>query len=241
MKSKNLISLSVAAVFTVLSATGLLIYFGQGNHFVDHTHAWMGILFFSVAVFHIVNNWASIKGYSINKKQGGVRRELLIPVLITIVFTAGIAADLPVFKDLANAGKKLFGPKKKQERGLSQTKIDSLALKLTTDFQQAMSTGDTAALANLVTEHTVFINENGQLLTRKALVGGQQKTTMATALTNQLEQANTLEDHVIVATGTTNLPDETALRFTNVLKDSEGKWRIAAYQLTKLPVKASQP
>ncbi|MCY7359767.1 MAG: DUF4405 domain-containing protein [Rudanella sp.] len=42
----------------VLSITGLQIYFGQGNHFVEHTHAWFGVLFFSAAVFHILNNWS---------------------------------------------------------------------------------------------------------------------------------------------------------------------------------------
>ncbi len=127
MKSKNLVSLSVAAVFTVLSVTGLLIYFGQGNHTIDHTHAWFGILFVSAAIFHIVNNWPSLKGYSTDRKEGGIRRELVIPSLIVVLFATGIALDWPVFKDLANAGKRAFGPKKEKKEGLSKMTIDSIA------------------------------------------------------------------------------------------------------------------
>lgn len=127
MKSKNLVSLSVAAVFTVLSVTGLLIYLGQGNHTIDHTHAWFGVLFFSASVFHIINNWSSIKGYSTDRKTGGIKRELIIPSAIVLLFVTGIALDWPVFKDLANAGKQAFGPKRppRPER-LSAAAIDSL-------------------------------------------------------------------------------------------------------------------
>jgi len=127
MKKKNLVSLMVAAVFTVLSVTGLLIYFGQSNHTVDHTHAWFGMLFFTAAVFHIVNNWSSLKGYSTDRRTGGLKRELVVSALVVVVFVGGIAADLPVFKDLANAGKKVFGPARPEKRGLSKTVIDSIA------------------------------------------------------------------------------------------------------------------
>ncbi len=127
MKSKNLVSLSVAAVFTVLSITGLLIYLGQGNHFVEHTHAWFGVLFVGAAVFHIINNWSSIKGYSTDRKTGGIKRELILPVAVVALFVAGTAFDWPVFKDLANAGKQAFGPKREKKEGLSKTAIDSIA------------------------------------------------------------------------------------------------------------------
>jgi Domain of unknown function (DUF4405) len=127
MKAKNLVSLSVAAVFAVLSGTGLLIYFGQSNHTIDHTHAWFGILFFGAAVFHIVNNWPSLKAYSTDRKAGGVRRELVLPSAVVLLFTLGIALDWPVFKDLANAGKKAFGPKREKKAALSPVAIDSIA------------------------------------------------------------------------------------------------------------------
>lgn len=127
MKSKNLVSLSVAAVFTVLSITGLLIYLGQGNHFVEHTHAWFGVLFFGAAVFHIINNWSLIKGYSTDRRRGGIKRELILPVAVVALFVAGTAFDWPVFKDLANAGKNAFRPEKPKKEGLSKMTIDSIA------------------------------------------------------------------------------------------------------------------
>ncbi|WP_077919312.1 DUF4405 domain-containing protein [Spirosoma sp. 209] len=136
MKSKNLVSLSVAAVFAVLSVTGLLIYLGQGNHTIDHTHAWFGVLFFGAAVFHIINNWSSIKGYSVSRRTNSVQRELIIPSLITVVFVVGIAADWPVFKDLANAGKKAFGRSKPKKEALSQTTVDSIARRLIADHDK---------------------------------------------------------------------------------------------------------
>jgi hypothetical protein len=152
MKSKNLVSLSVAAVFAVLSATGLLIYFGQGNHAIDHTHAWFGMLFFGAAVFHIVNNWTSLKAYSANRKRGGIRRELILPTLIVVLFTVGIAADWPVFKDLANAGKRAFGKPKKAK--LAQPAIDSIARQLvathTAADARSIRFDTTAALADNV-------------------------------------------------------------------------------------------
>ncbi|GAB4038601.1 DUF4405 domain-containing protein [Spirosoma gilvum] len=136
MKSKNLVSLSVAAVFIVLSVTGLLIYLGQGNHIIDHTHAWFGILFFGVAVFHIANNWASLKGYSWSRKTSRIQLELVLPTLIVLVFVVGIAADWPVFKDLANAGKNAFRPKKPAKEALTQPQIDSITRQMLVQYAQ---------------------------------------------------------------------------------------------------------
>ena len=154
MKQKNLVSLMVAAVFTVLSITGLLIYFGQGNHIIDHTHAWFGMLFFAAAVFHIINNWSSIKGYSTDRRTGGIRRELILSALVATLFAGGIAADLPVFKDLANAGKKLFRPAKPQKRGLPKATIDSIARSMATTGlaadAQTIRFDSTASLADNV-------------------------------------------------------------------------------------------
>ncbi len=142
MKRKNLVSLMVAAVFTVLAVTGLLIYFGQSNHTIDHTHAWFGLLFFAAAVFHIINNWSSIKGYATDRKTGGVKRELILASSVAVLFAGGIAADLPVFKDLANAGKKLFRPAEPPKRGMAKATIDSIA--------RSMATAELAADAQTI-------------------------------------------------------------------------------------------
>ncbi|MCY7351399.1 MAG: DUF4405 domain-containing protein [Cytophagaceae bacterium] len=108
MKKKNLVSLSVALVFLTLSTTGLLIYFGQGSHAVEHIHAWFGVLFVGAAVFHILNNWSSLKSYAQERRSGKFQKEFFFPALITVVFAAGIGFDVPPFGALANAGKALF-------------------------------------------------------------------------------------------------------------------------------------
>lgn len=228
MKSKNFVSLSVAASFAVLATTGLLIYFGQGNHAIDHTHAWMGILFFSGAVFHITNNWASIKGYSINRKGGGAKRELIIPVLVVALFTTGIAADWPVFKDLANAGKKLFGPKRK-ERGISQAAADSIARKVTADFQKALSAGDTASLAKLLTDKAL-VNTGDSTFKTKADVLALPAATGTVAV--QVDQATTVDEKVIVSAGTVSA-GAGKKPFTGVLNEAGGSWKIAAWQVSQ--------
>lgn len=108
MKNKNLVSLSVALVFVGLSITGLLIYFGQKSRGIEHTHAWFGVLFVGAAVFHIVNNWSSLKGYTVARRSGAVQKEFIVPALVVGAFAAGIGFNVPAFDALANAGKKLF-------------------------------------------------------------------------------------------------------------------------------------
>lgn len=117
MKKKNLVSLSVSVSFLVLSVTGLLIYFGQGAHAVEHIHAWFGILFVAAAIFHIANNWTSLQAYTRSRVNGAIQREFVIPALIAVVFAAGIGFDIPPFDQLANAGKKLFQGDKRREAG----------------------------------------------------------------------------------------------------------------------------
>lgn len=227
----------VAAVYVVLAFTGLMIYLGQGNYFsAKHIHAWFGVLFFVAAVFHIINNWSSIKNYSVNRKAGGLRRELFLPVLITLVFTIGIAADLPVFKDLANAGKRAFGPEKKKERRLSQLVVDSIARKLMTDYTTAISQGDTATLAQIVAKQALISSEAGSLVKGVKLVKSPALPMSTEPLTVRIEEATALDDQVIVATGTTSgaKSEASPVRFTNVMQEADGHWRMAALQLTPL-------
>ncbi len=240
MKSKNLVSLSVAAVFVVLSVTGLLIYFGQGNHTVDHTHAWFGMLFFAAAVFHIVNNWSSIKGYSVSRKAGGIRRELIIPSLVVILFTVGIAADWPVFKELANAGKKLFPREKKKE--MSQAVIDSIAGRVVADYTAAVNTGDTAAFAKTISDHATISTETGAVINANEMSKALKASADADKLTARVDHATALDDHLIVAHGTATRanPTRAMVQFTHVLREQDRHWRVAAVQIATLPAQTQK-
>jgi hypothetical protein len=238
MKSKNVVSLSVAAVFVVLTISGLLIYLGQATSPVKHIHAWFGILFLGAAVFHILNNWSSIKAYSVNKKAGGIRRELILPVLAALLFAGGIAADLPVFKDLGNAGKRAFGPKKKESRQLSQAAVDSIAQKLINAYELALSQGDTASLARLVAKNALLSNETGRMANTAELGNLHPQTSASAAEPVQLERATAINEHLIVAVGTVSRAGLASVHFINVLSETDLHWQLSAQQLATMPASA---
>lgn len=227
MKSKNLVSLSVALVFLVLSVTGLLIYFAQGSHAVEHIHAWFGILFVAAALFHIVNNWSSIVGYTKDRRAGGIRREFVLPALIAVVFTGGIAADLPVFSKLANAGKTLVrGDKPRGGGPLAQASVDSIARATEAAYADAVSKGDTAAIGALLGKETAVLTEDGTLRN-----GADRVTSVGEPMQPTIDRAEALNDNVIVVQGTaTNAARTRTVIYTHVLKRQDDAWRMAAVQ-----------
>lgn len=230
MKSKNLVSLSVALVFLVLSITGLLIYFAQGSHAVEHIHAWFGIMFVAAAIFHIVNNWASILGYSKDRRTGGIKREFVIPALVVVVFAVGIAADFPVFEKLANAGKTLVrGNKPRQGGPPSQTAVDSIARATEVAYAAAFSKQDTAALGALLDKKTAFLVEDGTLRN-----GAERLSPPSEPMQPTVDRAEALDDNVIVVQGTaTNAAKTSTIIYTHVLKRQDNVWRIAAVQTAR--------
>lgn len=230
MKSKNLVSLSVSVVFAVLATTGLLIYFGQGNHIIDHTHAWFGILFVTAAVFHIVNNWASIIGYTKNRRTGSIQKEFVLPALIAVVFAAGIGFDWPVFEKLANAGKDLVrGPKPKKE-SMAQTKIDSIARAVELAYTTAYNASDTAALAVVLPPKTATLTQAGTVLSSKDIQLNLLKQPTE-KLTATVTNAEALDDQLIIVRGTaTSTLNASPTVFMHVLREQDKKWRIVAAQ-----------
>lgn len=231
MKSKNLVSLSVALAFLVLASTGLLIYFGQGTHPVEHTHAWFGILFVAAAVFHVVNNWPSLKGYSQDRKTGSIRKELLIPTAIAAVFAVGIAADLPVFDKLANAGKMLVRGNKPKKGPLSQQAIDSIAHTTEVAYSKAYTTHDTASLWSIVDKKALIRTESGSVTTSAETMPELMKLTTAAASQNTVDRAESVDDNLIMVFGTlTNAGSPTKLLYSHLLKQKENTWKIVAIQ-----------
>ncbi|MFD2933407.1 DUF4405 domain-containing protein [Spirosoma flavum] len=231
MKSKNLVSLSIAVVFLVLATTGLLIYFGQGSHIIDHTHAWFGVMFVAAAVFHIVNNWSSITGYTKDRRTGGVRKEFIIPAIIVIIFAAGIGFDLPVFSKLANAGKNLVRGDKPRGGPMSQTTVDSIAHAVETAYASAYSKGDTAALATVMPIKTALLTEAGTILSGSDMQKNILKRSVSEVVTAKVDRAEAIDDHLIVVHGTsTNSTSATPSVYMHLLKEQDKKWLIVAAQ-----------
>ena len=117
MKRKNIISLSVAFAFLSLSITGVLLYIKQKAHAVEITHTVFGLIFVGFAVFHIVNNWSSITGYSKEKKSGKFQKEFIIALVVFGVVLVGTASEF--LEPVAEAGN-FFAPKRpKRSENLS--------------------------------------------------------------------------------------------------------------------------
>ncbi|GAB4052850.1 DUF4405 domain-containing protein [Spirosoma litoris] len=226
MKSKNFISLSVALVFLILGTTGLLIYFGQGNHAIEHTHAWFGILFVSAAVFHIMNNWSSLLSYTKDRKTGSLRREFIIPLLITVLFVVGVSADIPGFAQLANAGKLLFRGDGPRRGPLTQQAVDSIAHNSEVIYSKACSAKDTSLLSTVLSPKATIWNENNQV------VNPFDSTKFIEPIQYTVEKAESVDDNVIWVhgSGTESSTSKKAL-FTHILKKEENKWHIVAGQL----------
>ena len=225
MKSKNLVSLSVAAVFAVLSITGLLIYFGQGSHTVEHTHAWFGVLFVTAAIFHIVNNWASLKGYSTDRKVGGIRRELIVASVVALLFLVGIAADLPGFKALPNGGKALFG--KKRPPGSPEGRPGQPKGERGEGYGGERGEG-AAGGAEQATLTKTAIDSIARKMVAQYLA--------ANAQTIQFDTTTALGHNVILAQGTATptKAGSAKFRFTQVLTLADHEWKVAAKQTSPL-------
>ena len=230
MKSKHFVSLSVSVVFAVLATTGLLIYFGQGNHVIDHTHAWFGILFVTAAVFHIINNWASIVGYTKNRRTGSIQKEFVVPALVAVVFAAGIGFDLPVFSKLANAGKELMRGPKPKKAPMAQTKVDSIARAVELAYTTAYNAADTAALAAVLPPKTATLTQAGTVLSGKDIQLNLLKQP-AEKLTAHVTGTEALEDQLIIVRGTaTSTLNTSPTVFMHVLREQDKQWRIVAAQ-----------
>jgi hypothetical protein len=103
MKNKNLISLTVAIAFFLLATTGILLYIKQKAHYIEMTHTIFGLLFISFAVFHIRNNWDSIRAYSKDRKSGSIKKELVVASLITGIIL--VLAVTEVLEPIAEFGR----------------------------------------------------------------------------------------------------------------------------------------
>lgn len=156
MKKKNIISLSIAFAFIVLGTTGILLYIKQKPHFVEITHTIFGLIFFGFAIFHIVNNWGSLKNYSKDKTTGSFKKELIVASTIgLIVLTLALTE---VLEPIAEFGR-IFAPKKgpRPDAGISfleKTTLDSTNGQAATFILQKTKENEAASLSIEVSDST---------------------------------------------------------------------------------------
>lgn len=124
MKTKNLISLTIAFCFVIMSISGLFLYFGQKEwHAIETLHILFGVIFLGFAFFHILNNWSSITGYSKSKREGTWQKELKVAAGIFAIFLIGGSLEVEPFMALAHGGKRLFGGKRERPQQISFDKV----------------------------------------------------------------------------------------------------------------------
>ena len=161
MKKKNIISLSIGFAFVVLGTSGILLYIKQKPHFVEMTHTIFGLIFFGFAIFHIVNNWGSLKNYSKDKTTGSFKKELIVATTIgLIVLTLALTE---VLEPIAEFGR-IFAPKKgpRPDAGISfqeKTTLDSTNGQAATFIIQKTKENEAASLSIEVADSTGKIIE----------------------------------------------------------------------------------
>lgn len=114
MKNRNLVSLSVTFGFLSIGITGILMYFGARGG-ITTIHVIFGLIFVVVAIFHVVNNWNSLKIYTRDKKIGGIRKEFILVSVVLLLVLIGSAVNLGPFSAVAHAGEE-FGREERGER-----------------------------------------------------------------------------------------------------------------------------
>ncbi|MGZ3691840.1 MAG: DUF4405 domain-containing protein [Pseudobdellovibrio sp.] len=59
-----------AGAFTVMSVTGLLMFFDAETGYNKPAHEWVGLVMVAAVVFHTIVNWKSLKNHFVNNKIG---------------------------------------------------------------------------------------------------------------------------------------------------------------------------
>lgn len=107
MKKKNLVSLFVAGIFLTLGISGILMYFAFRDPGVKTTHVIFGLLFITIAIFHILNNWSSLVGYTIPRSNRKIQKEFWPVLGIVGIVLIGTALNFEPLAELAHFGEEL--------------------------------------------------------------------------------------------------------------------------------------
>jgi hypothetical protein len=116
--NKKVISLSVAFAFLTISITGVLLYLKQKSHAIEITHVVFGLLFITMAAFHIYNNWASLKNYSKPRNETKFSKEIIyIFITFAVILTLSLTSILEPIAEFGRIFAK--GKGEKDKRGIS--------------------------------------------------------------------------------------------------------------------------
>jgi hypothetical protein len=192
MKQKNFVSLMMSFAFLAISTTGILFYFDFKPGPVKGIHVLFGLMLIGFAIFHIMNNWGSLKLYMKDKASGSVKKELVIGSALAGVVLLGAGFSIPPFpqiqrfgEDLARGGEKGRGPGRTMFETLATNdKAGGQALSLIIQKNKAVAlpvmviwTEDSAhhLLQNLFVPEKVASLPSGETDIREAIEEGEVK------------------------------------------------------------------
>ena len=81
-KYRKFVTSGVGFTFVVVGVTGVIFKFFFKNHVLEQIHGWLGIAMVIAAVFHIVQNWASLR----NHLRDWRVLTLVVPILLVAIF-----------------------------------------------------------------------------------------------------------------------------------------------------------
>ncbi len=222
MKSKNLISLTLAFAFFILGTTGILLYIKQKAHFIEMTHAIFGLLFISFAIFHFTNNLNSIKAYSKDKNSGSIKKELIVASLIVGIIL--ILSVTEVLEPVAEFGR-IFAPKRepRPSQGISFQEIttnDSTNGKSVTLILQKSDSAMFASLSVEVTDtagkslETLLAAEKKQEQKEEKKQEGPPSNPSNLILTSKINQIAPFD--IVVTADVKGVKQQVKCRVTNI-------------------------
>jgi len=107
MKSKNFISLVMAWTLLAISISGLLMYFDLKPDPVKGIHVLFGLILIGFGIFHLLNNWGSLKLYMKDKGSGSIKKELVYGSLLAGAVLLGAGFSIPPFPQIQRFGEEI--------------------------------------------------------------------------------------------------------------------------------------
>ncbi len=203
MNKKNLISLTIAITFLALSTTGILLFIKQKAHFIEITHTVVGLLFVGFAIFHIINNWSSITGYTKERKTGKIKKEFIFASIIAgSVIIGGLTEVLEPVEELGA----MF---KRKESGDKPKTINFLEI---TTNKEITGSSFTLTIQKTEASHeadmTVWVEDSTNTFVENILVGEDNLSQWASVAKGAKSNFNQEmpKDNFILHTKTTAKP-----------------------------------
>lgn len=104
MKTRKLVSISIAILILIVSITGILMYLKPYYKITASIHTLFGFLFFTITILHISNNIKPLKMYSTNSKKNFVSMPFILISSAIGIILMGLMFGIPSFHKVYDFG-----------------------------------------------------------------------------------------------------------------------------------------